>query len=323
MKNLLHGSVATILPLLLQTRKKQYVSILTYHQVLPEFDYMRPMEPTVSDFEWQMELLAKYFNPISLSDALTALEYGELPERAVCVTFDDGYANNEELAMPILTRLGIPATVFVSTNFLNGGRMWNDSVIEALRIAEGEELDLRLSGLGLGCYPIRTVEEKRKAAGVIIREIKHWPPEKRAEAVTSIESMVDSLPTNIMMTDDQVRSLKKNGVAIGAHTKSHPILSTLDLDLVRQEVMGSKQYLESILGSEVRYFAYPNGRPGVDYLMEHRDIVEIAGFDAAVSTSWGVASSLSDKWQLPRFTPWDRTPLRFMVRLLLNFRNPA
>ena len=126
MKNLLHGSVATILPLLLQTRKKQYVSILTYHQVLPEFDYMRPREPTVSDFEWQMELLAKYFNPISLSDALTALEYGELPERAVCVTFDDGYANNEELAMPILTRLGIPATVFVSTNFLNGGRMWND-----------------------------------------------------------------------------------------------------------------------------------------------------------------------------------------------------
>lgn len=321
MKNLLHGSVATILPLLLQTRKKQHVSILTYHQVLPKFDHMRPMEPTVSDFEWQMELLAKYFNPISLSDALTALEYGELPERAVCVTFDDGYANNEELAVPILTRLGIPATVFVATNFLNGGRMWNDSVIEALRIAEGEELDLTSSGLS--CYSIRDIEERRKAAGVIIREIKHWPPEKRAEAVVSIESLVGSLPTNMMMTDDQVRSLGKNGIDIGAHTKSHPILSTLDLDLVRQEVVGSKQHLESILDGEVRHFAYPNGRPGIDYRMEHRDIVEIAGFDAAVSTNWGVASNLSDKWQLPRFTPWDRTPLRFMVRLLLNFRNPV
>jgi peptidoglycan/xylan/chitin deacetylase (PgdA/CDA1 family) len=321
MKNLLHSSVATILPLLLQTRKKQYVSILTYHQVLPQLDDMRPMETTVSEFEWQMELLSKHFNPISLSDALTLLEYGELPDRAVCVTFDDGYANNEELAMPILTRLGIPATVFVSTDFLNGGRMWNDSVIEALRIAEGEELDLTLAGLG--CYPILSIEERRKAAGVIIREIKHWPPEKRAEAVASIEAMVGSLPTNMMMTDDQVRSLNKNGIDIGAHTKSHPILSTLELDSAREEVVGSKQYLESILGGEVRCFAYPNGRPGIDYRMEHRDIVEIAGFDAAVSTNWGVASSLSDKWQLPRFTPWDKTPLRFMVRLLLNFRNPT
>jgi hypothetical protein len=97
----------------------------------------------------------------------------------------------------------------------------------------------------------------------------------------------------------------------------------LELDSAREEVVGSKQYLESILGDEVCCFAYPNGRPGIDYRMEHRDIVEIAGFDAAVSTNWGVASSLIDKWQLPRFTPWDRTPLRFMVRLLLNFRNPV
>ena len=89
------------------------------------------------------------------------------------------------------------------------------------------------------------------------------------------------------------------------------------------EVVESKNYLEDLLGTEVKYFAYPNGRPGIDYRMEHRDIVEIAGFEAAVSTNWGVASSLSDKWQLPRFTPWDNTPLRFMIRLLLNYRNPA
>lgn len=321
MKNLLHSATATILPYLLQTKKKQHVSILTYHRVLPEVDYMRPLEPTVSDFEWQMELLSQHFNPLPLSDALAMLEYGELPERAVCVTFDDGYANNEEFALPILRQFGIPATVFVATDFLNGGRMWNDSVIEVLRIAEGDILDL--SGVGLDLYPIGEIGERRKSAGTIIREIKHWPPEKRAAAVESMESMVGALPADMMMSDDQVRSLKGNGIEIGAHTKSHPILSTLDLDLSRQEVVESKQHLEEIIKGEVRYFAYPNGRPGIDYRTEHRDIVEIAGFEAAVSTNWGVVSELSDKWQLPRFTPWDNTPLRFMTRLLLNFRNPA
>ena len=135
--------------------------------------------------------------------------------------------------------------------------------------------------------------------------------------------MVGRLPSNLMMTDDQVRSLSSSGVDIGAHTQSHPILSTLELGQAKEELAGSKKYLESALGIPVRHFAYPNGRPGIDYRMEHRDLVEIEGFEAAVSTQWGVASNMSDKWQLPRFTPWDKTPLRFMARLLLNFRNPA
>lgn len=319
MKNLLHSATARILPFLLQTQKKQRISILTYHGVLPRADGMRPLEPTVSDFEWQMKLLSQHFNPLPLSDALSLLKYGELPNRAVCVTFDDGYANNEECALPILKKYGIPAAVFVATDFLNGGRMWNDTVIEALRIAEGETLDL--VELGLGSYPIRDLAERRRAAGIIIREIKHWPNEKRNEAVTLIESMVGSLPTDIMMSDAQLLSLKKNSIEIGAHTKSHPILATLDLNQVTEQVVESKNYLENLLGTQVRYFAYPNGRPGIDYYLEHRDIVEVAGFDAALSTSWGVASSMSDKWQLPRFTPWDRTPFRFLIRLLLNFRN--
>lgn len=321
MKNPLHSATAKVLPFLLQTQKKQYVSILTYHRVLPAVDYMRPIETTASDFEWQMELLSQHFNPLSLSDALTQLKYGELPERAVCVTFDDGYADNKNHALPILKQFGVPATVFVATDFLGGGIMWNDVVIETLRVLSGDEIDLRSEGLGI--YSIREIEDRRKSAGTIIRKIKHWPPEKRAAIVALIESKVGGHPTDLMMSNDDLVSMRESGVEIGAHTKSHPILSTLDLPMVREEVTGSKKYLEAVLGEEVRYFAYPNGRPGIDYRMEHRDLVELAGFEAAVSTNWGVASKMSDRWQLPRFTPWDKSPLRFMVRLLLNFRNPA
>lgn len=321
MKHLLHGAVAKTLPTVLQTRKKQRLSILTYHGVLPDHDYMRPLEPTVAVFDWHMELLARYFNPLSLSDALSRMRCGELPERAVCITFDDGYANNVEQALPVLKRWRVPATVFIATNFLNGGRMWNDSVIEALRIADAPEFDLQ--ELGLDVYDIDGLEKRRVASEAIIREIKHWPPEKRARAVEVIESRVGDLPRSMMMTDAQVHELSASGIEIGAHTKSHPILATLDLEQSKQEILGSKSYLETLLGKPVRYFAYPNGMPGVDYGIKQRDLVEAAGFEAAVSTHWGVASRISDLWQLPRFTPWDSTPLRFMVRLLLNYRSPA
>jgi peptidoglycan/xylan/chitin deacetylase (PgdA/CDA1 family) len=321
MKNLLQSAVATILPSVLQTKNKQRLSILTYHRVVPDRDYMRPSAPVASEFEWQMELLYHYFNPLSLSDALSLMDYGELPERAVCVTFDDGYSDNEAIALPVLKRWNIPATVFVATNFLNGGCMWNDAVIEALRIVESDVLDL--SSIGLGVYDLEDRSSRRFVAEIIIREIKHWPPTQRADAVEAIVAMVGAIPTDLMMTDAQVRHLSEGGIDIGAHTKSHPILSTLGLDQAKEEVVGSKSYLEAMLGIPVKHFAYPNGRPGIDYRMEHRDLVEIAGYEAAVSTQWGVASNMSDRWQLPRFTPWDKTPLRFMTRLLLNFRNPA
>lgn len=321
MNNLLHGAVAKALPFLIGTKCKQRLTILTYHGVMSEHDYMRPGEPTVAALDWQMELLFKHFSPLSLPEALSKIDSRSLPERAVCVTFDDGYANNFELALPVLKRWRIPATVYVATDFLNGGRMWNDSVIEAMRIAEGPDFDLR--EIGLDTYDIGGFEMRKAAAVMIIREIKHWPPEKRAHAVMVIESMVGALPDNLMMTDDQVRQLSSEGVEVGAHTKSHPILATLDTEQSRDEIVGSKTYLENLLKKPVRHFAYPNGRPGIDYTFEHRDIVESAGFESAASTQWGAVSRLSDKWQLPRFTPWDRTPLRFMTRLLLNYRNPG
>jgi len=322
MNHLLQSAVSSFLPSLLGTKNTQRLSILIYHRIMSEFDFMRPAEPTVSQFKWQMEILSKYFTPLSLSEALMLMKYSELPERAVCVTFDDGYADNEELALPVLQQFGIPATVFVATDYLNGGRMWNDSIIEAIRLAKGPIIDL--SGVGLGLYDITSTSGRVNVAASIIKEVKHWTPDKRAEVVVIIEGLdLDGeLPNHLMMTSAQVRSCSDGGFDVGAHTLSHPILATQNLANAKREIMGSKEVLESLLGKPVTHFAYPNGRPDIDYKVEHRDLVEIAGYDCAVSTQWGVASRSSDRWQLPRFTPWDKTPLRFLIRLLMNIRNP-
>jgi peptidoglycan/xylan/chitin deacetylase (PgdA/CDA1 family) len=125
-----------------------------------------------------------------------------------------------------------------------------------------------------------------------------------------------------MMRDDDVRSLRGSGMEIGAHTATHPILTRLSSADARREINESREYLTAILSEPVSLFAYPNGKPGQDYTAEHVHMVRDAGFGAAVSTAWGVASKDADLFQLPRFTPWDRGPGKFALRLLLNRRNP-
>ena len=127
-----------------------------------------------------------------------------------------------------------------------------------------------------------------------------------------------------MMTVEQVRHLHASGMTIGAHPVSHPILAKLDPVRARIEIQDSRSRIEAITGSPVTLFAYPNGKPGVDYRREHVEMVKELGFEAAVSTAWGVAHGESDLFQLPRFTPWDRSPGKFLLRLLHNtFRTAA
>lgn len=309
---------AGLLPLLCNPSGEPRLSVLIYHRVVPSRDAMRPDEPTAEEFDLQMRLLREHFDPLPLADAAAGLARGSLPRRAVCVTFDDGYADNEQVALPVLARYDIPATVFVSTGYLNGGRMWNDTVIEALRNWEGAHA--ALEDLALPGYPLATMADRRAAAHDLLPRIKHRDPSERQRIVDAIAQRSGGLPDNLMMTDAQVRRLARAGVEIGAHTVSHPILATVAPEVARQEIQSSKAQLEALVEREVAAFAYPNGLPERDYGAEHRAMVQEAGFTVAVSTHWGVATRRSDVLQLPRFTPWDRQPLRFGLRLLLGQR---
>ncbi|BBB28757.1 polysaccharide deacetylase family protein [Neptunomonas japonica] len=316
MKQCILKAISVALPLVLKTKGKQHLSILIYHRVLPEYDFMRPSEPTIKEFDWQMSLVSRYFTPLSLARALELMDRGELPENAICVTFDDGYADNESCALPILKKWKIPATVFVSTGFINGGRMWNDTVVETIKCA-GEYIDLRK--VGLDEYAFKDSESKRTVAQKILTEIKHREVGQRAETVDFIESLAkQSLPNDLMATDQQILNLDAAGVEIGGHTVNHPILAKLNDARAEQEIIDGKVHLESVLSKKLRYFAYPNGKLGDDYLESQVRIVKEAGFEAAVSTTWGVSTRNSDRYQLARFTPWDKSPDKFLLRLLLN-----
>ncbi|MEX1198504.1 MAG: polysaccharide deacetylase family protein [Pseudohongiellaceae bacterium] len=301
--------------------RRQRLSILIYHRVVKERDWMRPGEPTQAEFAWQMQLLQRHFTVLPLSRAVDMLRRNCLPPRAACVTFDDGYADNAIVALPVLQQYGIAATVFVAAGYLNGGRMWNDTVIEFLRQYSGDELDL--SRAGLPAYPAESATLRRRAAYDIIRRCKYLERGQREEVADCIAGGTATLPDNLMLTTEQLLTLHRQGVEIGGHTFSHPILSRLHPEQAQDEIVRGKTELEGILDDPLRVFAYPNGRPGMDYNQEHVALVKEAGFEAAVTTSWGVASPRSDFFQMPRFTPWDNSSIRFLLRMALNSRHVA
>lgn len=299
---------------------KARLSILIYHRVLAELDPIFPNEPTADSFDQQMRMLQTTFNVLPLHDAVTRLKNGTLPARAACITFDDGYADNLTLATPILKQHGLHATFFIATHYLNGGRMFNDTVIEAIRRSLLSGLDL--DELGFGKFDISNNETKAHAIGQILPQVKYLALDAREQAVARIAEIAQCgpLPNDLMMTTEQLKALHASGMEIGGHTNRHPIIAKLDDDAVRQEITAGKACLEQTLNTRIRLFAYPNGKPGTDYLPDQATIVRSLGFDAAVSTQWGSATRSSDVFQLPRFTPWSPQPKRFVPMLLGNLR---
>jgi len=299
------------------------LAILIFHRVHPRRDALFPGEMHAELFRERLQWLQSTFTVMPLAEAVAARARGTLPARALCVTFDDGYADNAQVALPILRELGLHATFFVATGFLNGGRMWNDTVIESVRRAAGPTLDL--ANLGLGQHSIDSDDARRGAALALLGRLKYLEPDEREAKVEAIATVAGKvLPHDLMLSSVQLRGLAAAGMGIGGHTVTHPILSRLGASRAKREIADGRDELETIVRQPVRLFAYPNGKPGVDYTAEHVSMVRELGFDAAVSTAWGAARSAHSAFELPRFTPWDTTSFKWGVRLFRNyFATPA
>lgn len=296
------------------------LSILIFHRVVANPDPLFPSEPDAKRFDRLMRFVAKTFNVMPLGDAAAKLSTGTLPKQALSITFDDGYADNAEIALPILQRYGLTATFFVASGFLDGGLMWNDAVIEAIRNCKRDEVDL--SPLGLGHVVVKSIDDRRKALGELLPRIKYTTLAERKAAIAQLNRCCDISwqPSNLMMRSDQVQQLHSAGMEIGGHTINHPILTTLSAAEAESEITGNRQALESLINAPVEVFAYPNGRPERDYDQIHVTLLRQVGFRAAVSTAQGVCRTGDDLFQLPRFTPWSPSMSGWALQLLANQR---
>lgn len=294
---------------------KRGLLVVTWHRVLQVPDPLLPSEPDTRLFRKQAGFLATHMNVLPLAEALQRLATGTLPPLAVSITFDDGYANNLYQALPVLESLGLPATVFVATGYLDGGCMFNDAVIETIRGCERLQLDL--GPLELGRHSLATAGERRAAIGFLLDQIKYRPMAERTALVNRMAELAGvELPTDLMLTSAEVAELHRRGVEIGGHTVNHPILARLAPAEARHEIANGAARLEEITGTRPRLFAYPNGQPGKDFGPEHAGMVQDLGFSHALTTRSGLAGLDADPYQIPRVTLWSRTTPRLAANVL-------
>ena len=293
------------------------LTVLLYHRVLHQPDPLLPHEPDAAMFDAQLACLSQVFRILPLEDALSQLRAGTLPSRALCITFDDGYRDNIEVAVPILRRHGMVATFFIATGFLDGGRMMHDTVVETARRLPAQMCDLEWIGLGKRSFG--DIGSRVTLIDEFVRKVKYLPFQERTAACQRFSFEVKgALPTDLMMTSKQVRDLLALGMSVGAHTHDHPILAGMSKDEAVDQIVKGRDILTGILGSAPPLFAYPNGKPDIDYGPAHVELVKRAGFSGAVSVSMGSATQDSDHFQVPRFIPWDRDPRCLALRILAH-----
>lgn len=299
------------------------LSVFYFHRTLAEPDPLLPSEPDARIFDHILGWIGSQFRVLDPLEACERLYDGALPSRPAIITFDDGYRDNFTVALPILQRHRMQAAFFVATGFLDGGTMFNDRVIEAVRRAE--EGSLALAGAeGDDIHlPVRSDSERRVAIDTILTAVKHLPQPLREERVAQLErnAGITGCTTSSepkMMDSDQVLGLHRSGMRVGGHTRTHPILVKMDDAAARAEIDGGLEDLAGIIGERPSLFAYPNGRRALDFDARHAAMLQESGVRFSFTTHSGTATREASKWELPRFTPWDRTRYRFGARAFMN-----
>lgn len=235
--------------------------VLTYHRI-DEPD-ARPwlwpalLSATPSGFAEQMALVADRMHPIGLSDLVAALEGGRrLPPRSVHVTIDDAYAGVEEHALPVLRRLGIPATLFVPTAFPDAADgFWWDRVYHAVMRTEARSVRLEDRDVTLGGPAERGATFRRIHDRLI--DLPHPRAIEEADRIVAALGAEPGSPS--VLGWGALRRAHADGFALAPHSHTHPRLDRIEPDAARAQVADSTDRIRAETGSMPLAFAYPGG----------------------------------------------------------------
>jgi peptidoglycan/xylan/chitin deacetylase (PgdA/CDA1 family) len=270
--NFLHatGALRAILKVRART-SPPWLSILTYHR-FPTKDGNEPFDDGVVDvtlerFERQVACLKKHFNPVGIDELCAFARGGKLPPNPVAITFDDGYLSAYEDAVPILQRQSCKAIFFIATSFITERRVyWWDRIAYMLKHCTRDEIRLE--------HPVSLhidlKGDRNASIHRTLRVIKACSMDHRVHVIDAIaratgvpwtNEMDRAFADQLLMSWDQVRALRKAGMDVQSHTRTHQPLRTLPPDALADELEGSRADLERELGEPVRALAYPVGNP--------------------------------------------------------------
>lgn len=284
------------------------IVVLMYHEVLE--DTHSCIAWTVvkeSEFIRQLMYLREHFNILSLKEALSIMERGVVPNKPCAVlTFDDGYAGNRRVVLPIIKSLSIPITVFVATKAIQEQKpYWYDILISRLSKNKNEDIHLDLGRFKLGLKVFRSDlcgEDHWDEIQKLLNILKIKLPKERNEIIESIIVQTNNVNSDaneivMPMTVEDVRVMAASKfVTLGAHSHTHDILTQMDEKAVKLSILTSKELLSMWTGQDVNYFAYPNGDFN-DYVIS---VVNELGFMSAFTTKAHLWSKKDSFLTLPR-----------------------
>jgi hypothetical protein len=263
-----------------------------------------------------MRYLALNFQFVSLNQ-LAGMQVPLLGDRyCVAITFDDGYRDNFVHAFPILTRFRIPATIFLTTGYIDSGALpWYDHARLAFKLTSRTQLSLQELGGPSAC--LETEAERLKAMHLTLDWLRTIDDDTRQlgfrELLRNLRVTSELTLPGTMLTWAEIRQMQKAGIDFGAHTVSHPALRTLPASRLLEEIVECKINLENRLQVSARHFAYPFGKPA-DFSDAAKHAVRAAGFQTAVTTIPGFNVPGHDLFELRRLNLEESDPAIFGLK---------
>jgi len=287
----------------LLTPKSPVIRILSYHNVSDEkIDLFAGI--SVKNFRAQIAYLKRHFQIVSLDELVEIIRRNpkSFPKNLVVITFDDGYRNNYQHAYPILLEYGVPATIFLTADYIGTNDMlWTDKLNYMFKDTKADVLELESPPMK---FSLGSATEKLialKATRDVLKSVDNEERDKLLAQIAAKLSVSENGKRREMLSWEEVQEMQKNGIAFGAHTTKHSILTRIPLEQAEQEIIDSKSAIEKHLGCEVSYFAYPNGLEA-DFNDDIIRIVQEAGFRGAVTNINGFVSQGGNLFQLRRLS---------------------
>lgn len=291
------------------------VQFLAWHRIVPDFEGLRHrvipgLLTSTGTFDKQLGWLSKQFDFVTIPEALEILTGKRRPRRDVCVlTFDDGYADFLEYAVPILRRHGAPATIYVPTGFVDTNvPLLHDRLYRVLRLAAHRNLAVKQVGGG----PLVTAALEDTLGGDVIQALERLletrPREICLKVAEALENCLEADPKDVLtdsrlLSWEELRAVRAAGFSVGAHTIDHACLPNEAPQEVERQLRLSREKLEAELGEEVLDFAYPNGW----YSRGSIRALQRAGYRSAVTTEDRPNRLGEDPFALKRKCVWEFT----------------
>ena len=269
--------------------------ILMYHRILPTHDPRYQIEEpgmvvTPETFEMHLQEIKRYFTVMRLQDWVDAKDSGaKLPLKTCVVTFDDGWLDNFEFALPLLKKHQVPATLFAVAEKIDTSFQFWPNMVMWLLFNGGADY-LQQDPLLGKAYPQDRSANDREFAANYISKLKTFSDKEIFAALNSIDAksnLLQSMPRALMNWNELMQMHVSGWVDIGSHTCSHKRLTHhLSTQELQHEIIESRQLLESKLAQKINLFCFPNG----DYNQSALDMVK-ATYKAAVTTQKGIVSN--------------------------------